>query len=316
MQKINFQIKVISIIFCIIILSFINCADKHKYISEELMLTNNDATIYVKKEGKGENLVILHGGAGLDHTYLLPQFMELSNSCCLIFYDQRGTGRSTAKIDSVSITVDNFISDIEAIRKELDQKKINLLGHSWGGSLAIYYAIKHPEHVNSLILLSSAPATSECSKEIWPNIEKNITEEDGIALERLLESPNFKNSEVAEIELFKKILFRAYFYNRQMSEYLNIDFCENTAKNGGMVQAILWKELSGDWNLYEDLLKFDFPVLLIHGRNDPIPVNCIEEMHSHLPNSQLHIIENCGHFPYVEAKEETFKLISEFIDNI
>jgi pimeloyl-ACP methyl ester carboxylesterase len=126
------------------------------------------------------------------------------------------------------------------------------------------------------------------------------------------------------MEQFLKLSFKPYFYDQMMYENLNIKLSEKTAKNATKVRALIIKEFPGKANPYEDLTnftykdfsKFTFPVLLIHGRNDPMPVHCTEEMHQFLPNSKLHILENCGHFPYIEEKETTFELISEFIKNL
>ena len=97
----------------------------------------NDVQLYYKIIGEGEPIVVLHGGPGFDHNHMLP-FVELANDYKVIFYDQRATGNSTGNVDVNSITVDNFVEDLEGLRKKLNLGRVTLVGHSWGAMLAMF----------------------------------------------------------------------------------------------------------------------------------------------------------------------------------
>ena len=158
-MTINYLIKK-HIAFALFSLSLVlaftsGCENRNTVYFEEGTKKVNGAELYYKIMGSGEPIVILHGGPGLEHTYFLPQMGELAKNYKLIFYDQRTSGGSISSTDSSSITLGNFVEDLEGIRKAFDLDKMNLLGHSWGGMLAMFYATKYPENLNSLMLISS-----------------------------------------------------------------------------------------------------------------------------------------------------------------
>ena len=109
----------------------------------------NGTELFVKTMGKGEPILIVHGGPGLSHDYYLPHLESLAQDHQLIFYDQRVSGASLMNVDSSSINLDAFIEDIEALRKKFGIRVINLMAHSFGGLIAMNYAIKYPEKVKS-----------------------------------------------------------------------------------------------------------------------------------------------------------------------
>lgn len=132
-------------------------------VSEEqkVIVTNGQAQLFCRVMGKGFPIIVLHGGPGLSQDYLLPQMSELANNNLVIFYDQRGCGNSVSEVNSDSISIDSYISDLDAIRKHFGFQEVTLFGHSWGGFLAMKYALVHPESVASLILSNSMPASSD-----------------------------------------------------------------------------------------------------------------------------------------------------------
>ena len=118
------------------------------------------AKLYYQTIGKGTPVIMLHGGPGLDHTYFLPQMRKIGEKHQAVFYDQRGSGKSeSTSLDSKDININQFVQDLEHLRQALGYEKVTVLGHSWGGLLAMNYAIKYPEHTKALILMNSAPAT-------------------------------------------------------------------------------------------------------------------------------------------------------------
>ena len=119
------------------------------------------AGLYVRQIGQGQPVVVLHGGPDFDHTYLLPEMDRLSDVFRLIYYDQRGRGRSAKNVEPEDVTIQSDVADLERLRRHFKQDSLTLLGHSWGGLLALEYAIAHPDHISHLILLNSAPVSRQ-----------------------------------------------------------------------------------------------------------------------------------------------------------
>jgi proline iminopeptidase len=132
-----------------------------KYPLTEGFADANGLLIYYLDVGTGEPLVILHGGPGASHEYLLPYLLPLARSNRLIFIDERGSGRSQKIEDPSGYTVENMVEDVEGVRVSLGLGKINLLGHSYGGVLAQAYALKYQDNLNHLMLCSTFHSTKE-----------------------------------------------------------------------------------------------------------------------------------------------------------
>jgi pimeloyl-ACP methyl ester carboxylesterase len=110
--------------------------------------------------------VVVHGGPDFDHEYLLPELDRLADVCRLIYYDQRGRGRSFTGEVADDVTVGSEVEDLDAIRRELQLGSIAVLGHSWGALVAMEYALTHPAAVSHLILISPGPVSPGVSGDL------------------------------------------------------------------------------------------------------------------------------------------------------
>src|SRR5207244_7785675 len=150
---------------------------------------------------------ILHGGPGFTQGYLLPQMTQLADNHFCIFYDQRACGASTGEITDSTMQIDPFVADIEAIRAHFGYKKMTVIGHSWGGFLAMHYALQHPEAVTNLVLLNSCPASSdeyalfiqEWSRRMQPYMQE---------LAAIKETAQFQAGDPDTVELYYRLLLR------------------------------------------------------------------------------------------------------------
>jgi proline iminopeptidase len=140
---------------------FGNITATDKYPIEEGFADANGMLIYYMQVGTGTPLIILHGGPGDSHEYLLPHLLPLARNNRLIFIDERGSGRSQKLEDPSGYTVENMVEDVEGVRMALGLGKINLLGHSYGGVLAQAYALKYQDNLDHLILCSTFHSTSK-----------------------------------------------------------------------------------------------------------------------------------------------------------
>jgi proline iminopeptidase len=112
-----------------------------------------DVSLYVKVMGRGYPLALMHGGPGLDHTTLLP-LQPLADQFTLIFYDHRCNGRSEGAEVS-SMTFENLTADADALRQALGFDQWAVLGHSFGGNVALEYGLRHPQSLSRLILMNT-----------------------------------------------------------------------------------------------------------------------------------------------------------------
>src|SRR6476646_6165373 len=122
------------------------------YPIQEGYVDANGVLIYYKTIGQGTPLMIVHGGPGASHDYLLPYLLPLARGHRLIFIDERGSGRSEKLEDASQYTVENMVEDVESVRQALHLGKISLMGHSYGGVLAQAYAFKYQQNLTHLVL--------------------------------------------------------------------------------------------------------------------------------------------------------------------
>src|ERR1700757_1304628 len=134
-------------------------AASNVYPIQQGLVDAKGVLIYYETVGRGEPLLIVHGGPGASHDYFLPYLLPLAHTNKLVFIDERGSGRSEKLEDVKQYTVENMVSDVEAVRVGLGLGKISLLGHSYGGVLAQAYALKYQEHLSHLVLASTFAST-------------------------------------------------------------------------------------------------------------------------------------------------------------
>src|SRR5262249_28515490 len=119
------------------------------------------AELYAREVGQGTVVIVLHGGPDFDHSYLLPELDRLSDSYRLIYYDQRGRGRSADGVNPEDVTLASDIADMEKVREHFKLDSVVLLGHSWGTVLALEYALRYPQRVSRMILMNPAPPSTD-----------------------------------------------------------------------------------------------------------------------------------------------------------
>ncbi len=203
----------------------------------------NGAEIYYKRMGSGEPLIIVHGGPGLDHTYMLPQLKSLAGNFELIFFDERGSGKSFDNLDTTKFNLKNMVKDIELLRNRLNLDKVNILGHSWGAFLAMKYAIDNSRFIKSLILVDpfSPLADVRAKEDSILNSRKSPDEDKEI--EKIKSSEEFKNKDPKAYEKLFRVMFRKEFYNKNYPDSLYLHFPEHFAQGMDYLQ-MLWRNPS------------------------------------------------------------------------
>ncbi len=272
----------------------------------------NGTELFVKAIGKGEPIVIIHGGPVLDHSYLYPHLKSLANNYRLIFYDQRLSGRSSANADSADVRLNTFVEDIEALRNVLNLGEVHVLGHSWGGLLAMKYAIGYPSHTKSLMLISSMAPTSELWHKEEAVIAKKSTSEDSLARQKIMQSDLFRENPPEAIEQLLQLSFRKQFYNTDYADSLNLyvpdDYMSRSRLFGNLMPDIT------DYDLTEELKQMNVPTLILYGSSEPAADLSGPLLNKLITDSKYVIIEESGHFPFIEQPVRFKENILDFLE--
>lgn len=266
--------------------------------SRQGLLSLEDGRIFYEVIGSGAPIVVIHGGPGLDHNYLQPGLDILSSRNALVYYDQRGTGRSEATLAPDVVSLDAFVDDVDLLRQTLEYEKITLLAHSFGALIALGYASKYPLNVNGIVLMNPVEPGKRFSGATATRQSAAQSEQDIIELERLRASEGFQARDPATVSQAYRISFRGMFRDRGLVDELELNFSVRTAQNGQEVARLLEDDLETiDW--WSKLSEIEVPTLVVHGRYDIPPVAMSRALADALPSGSLVVLES-GHFPYVE----------------
>ena len=273
--------------------------------------TNDDSSkTYYKIFGKGEPLLIINGGPGMNSNGFEGMAKILAETQETIIYDQRGTGKSELKeLNSKTISMKIMAEDIEALRKHLKIKKWNILGHSFGGMLASYYATIYPNSINKLVLSSSGGIDLSLLK--GPNlIEQNLSKVEKDSM-NYWEAKIKKGDTSYTARLGRgRAMAPAYVYDQK---YVPI-IAERLTQGNSTINGLLWQDMQKiNFDCAAKLKSFKNPVLIIQGKEDVISNQIGELAHKTLPNSKLILLENCRHYGWLDAKEKYFGEINSFL---
>jgi proline iminopeptidase len=257
-------------------------------------------------------LLVLHGGPGAHHDYLLPQMLALATDHELLFYDQRGGGRSKTD-DRDPITWQTHVEDLDRVVDELRLEPLDLTGYSWGGLLAMLYAIEaaagRARHRPSrLMLIDPAPVTRPLRDEFEREFLRRQQDSSVARLRAELASSGLRERDP---EAYRQRAFElsvaGYFADPSATHDLT------PFRVIGRVQQSVWESL-GDFNLLTPghLDSVTVQTLIVHGRQDPIPL-ASSEAAAKAMRATLVVIEDSGHVPYVEQPAALFSAIREFL---
>jgi pimeloyl-ACP methyl ester carboxylesterase len=269
-----------------------------------------DTSLFVEVVGQGPPLVLMHGGPGADHWTLRP-FRRLADRFTLVFYDHRCNGRSTgAPVESM--TFENLTADAEALRERLGFEHWAVLGHSFGGHVALEYALRYPNRVSHLVLLDTA-ADSRWSRENAPK----VVLERGCGAEKAELVRRWFHGEIAPKQMFRILMRLGPIYDPHMSLF---GIVREIALEGWHTklrpEAFIFagRTLLKGWSIMGRLAEIVVPTLVMAGREDFIfPPECQRALAAGIPNARLRLIERAGHNPHEEQTAEVIEAVREFI---
>jgi proline iminopeptidase len=261
--------------------------------------------IFERRIGSGSPTVVLHGGPGAHHDYLLPGFDALATRRELIYYDQRGGGRSPVPRD-VPVGWHEQVEDLEALREVWQLERLTIAGYSWGGLLAMLYATQYPDRVSRLALISPAPAWRAAREEFERRFsERNLAPD----LQRQRAELRESGMREADPEAYSQRLFELsvapYFHDPERARDLT------PFRVTGRTQQEVWASL-GNYDLRPSVALLRIPALILHGESDPIPIDASRELAGHL-KAEFRPLPKCGHVPYVEAFDDFVARLDGFL---
>lgn len=295
------------------------------YPIAEGYVETNGVWIYYKAIGRGHPLVVLHGGPGGSHDYLLPHLIPLARQNRLVFIDERGSGRSPALEDPSGYTIEKMAEDVEAVRVALRLGKINLLGHSYGGALAQAYALKYQRNLAHLVLCSTF-ASTKAMNQVFVRMKERMTPELRTRIDSLEQAGLFGRGKVFERERYPGDYMTAswgegyfpYLYRRRPDP--NFDPLAVGIMSWELYR-IMWGsrgEFVIDGNLvsveYEDRLgTISVPTLITVGDHDQCDPSLSRKMQELIPGSKLVVLPESGHMTFVDQQALFVKSVDEFL---
>jgi proline iminopeptidase len=257
-------------------------------------------------------LLVLHGGPGADHAYLLPQLLALASDHEVILYDQRGGGQSKTD-DRTLITWQTHVEDLDRMIGELSIEPLVIVGYSWGALLALLFSIeaaagRTTHRPSRLALIDPAPVNRDFRRAFESEFSRRQSDASVTQMRNDLAASGLRERDPdAYRQRTFELSVAGYFADPTRAHDLT------PFRVTGRVQQSVWESL-GDYDLLApgQLDSIGVPTFIAHGRQDPIPL-ASSEAAARAMDAQLVVIENSGHVPYVEQPEALFPPLRAFL---
>jgi proline iminopeptidase len=259
-------------------------------------------------------ILCLHGGPGMPHNYILPMADLAKHGYRVVFYDQLGVGSSDLPRNKGLFTVEHYVEEVEEFRKQMNFGKIHLWGSSWGGFLAIAYALKYQEHLKSLTSASGASSTPLTYREML-RLRSELTADIRDVLDKYEDDGDYENPE------YLKALESVYRKHSCRLSAWPQEFVYTLEHASLPVYHTMWGPnefvLTGNlmyWDVTQELGKISIPTLLTCGRFDEVTPTVQEVIYNAIKNSRLEIFEESSHLAFWEERDNYIGVVREFLD--
>ena len=243
---------------------------------------------------------------------------RLSDTFRLIYYDQRGRGKSAGNVQPEDVSIESEIDDLEGLREYCQLDSVAVLGHSWGGVLAMEYAIRQPHRVSHLILMNAAPASHDdliLFRQERRKLEAGNLEE----LKVLSATAQYEAGDLETDAEYYRIHFRATLrqpeHLERVVKSLRLSFTPESIRKARAIENRLYGQtwLLSQYDLLPKLERLSIPALVIRGDYDFVPAACAEHIAQAIPGARLVVLRECGHFAFLERPDEVRKALAGFL---
>ncbi|HVV82369.1 MAG TPA: alpha/beta hydrolase [Kofleriaceae bacterium] len=262
--------------------------------------------LHVVVEGAGPPLLTIHGGLGLDHTYLRAGLAGLADRFTLVHADVAGHGRSPAPADWAAQDLDVWADDLDAVRAARGHSRWDVLGHSYGALIAMAYALRHPDRVGRLVLVGGGPSFAHAGA-VLAELDRRGHPEAAAALLAGLSAPARDDDHFGSVWL--EVL--PLYFHRWEPRYRDV-FAGTRYSADGFNRG---NELLGTLDFTPRLGAIAAPTLVLGGDDDFImPADGPGAvLASGIPGARRQVIPGSGHFPFLEVPEATTSAIADFL---
>lgn len=288
--------------------------------TEGYLASTDGGKLFYRVAGHGsDTLIAIHGGPGVDLESIYGDFTPLFVKHVVIFYDQRGAGRSELPADTTRLFFPQQVRDLDAVRRHFHLDRVTLVAHSYGPMLAASYAIAHPEHVRRLVLMGPVPPRRG---DFWRRFAQNVGPRmDSVQRAKLASASRRLADPTADTRMACRDYWAMAMIPRLADPATSLsliksDLCAAPPaglRYGLTVTNRVVMGSIGDWDLREALGRLSVPTLVVHGEQEAIPMDLVEEWVSALPDARLLRVPGAAHFAYAERPEIVWPAVETFL---
>ena len=306
------------------VLSLLACTVLAAQTPKDGYVTTPDAArLFYRVIGSAADTIIaIHGGPGVDLESIYGDFLPLAKRHTVIFYDQRGTGRSTLPADTTTLNATQQVTDLDAVRRHFHLRRVTLVAHSYGPLLAATYAIAHPEVVSGMVFFGPVPPRRG---DFWQRFAASMQTKLDTTQLRAMAIANRQLADTSASDAAVRAACTAYWavaMRPRLAEpdrkpsMIHADLCASNARgirygltrtNGAVMNSY------GDWDLRAALASVPARTLVVHGEAESIPMDLVQEWVSALPHATLLRVPGAAHFTYAEQPELVWAAVERFL---
>lgn len=300
------------------------CSVPTMLIAQTGYVTMSDsARLFYRVMGRGSDTIIaIHGGPGLDLESVAGDFAVLAAKHTVIFYDQRGGGKSTLPADTTSLVFARQVQDLDELRQHFRVARVTLVAHSYGPLLAASYALAHPDHVKRMVFFGPVPPRRG---DFWQRFGKSLNARLDSAQQGKMRAASRRMTDASLSEADARQACRDYWaigLRPRLAEpdrtlpMITSDLCATDVagiRYGNRIGNRVIMASYGDWDLRAKLRTLTVPTLVVHGEEESIPMDLVEEWVTSLPNARLLKVPRAAHFTYAERPELVWPAVERFL---
>ena len=287
---------------------------------EGYVVTPDSARLFYRVTGTGSDTIIaIHGGPGVDLESIAGDFAPLGARHVVIFYDQRGAGRSTLPADTTRLSATQQVADLDAVRRHFGLSRVTLVAHSYGPLLAGTYAIAHPDVVHRMVFFGPVPPRRG---NFWTRFGQSMaTKLDSSARKRMSAASRMLADSTQDV----RTACRAYWAEAMRPRLaepertlpmIRSDLCASAPagiRYGLQTTNRVVMASYGDWDIRAALKTVPAPTLIVHGEDESIPMDLVKEWVAALPHARLFKVPRAAHFTYAERPELVWPEVEKFL---